>query len=102
MNRDDRLYALVREIEANVARVEETVSTARRAETRFPIPGGAGTVVVDGAGQLLSVDLDPRALRTTRGHVLGEQVCRAIAQADAAAARDLQDRIAAAKRHISL
>jgi DNA-binding protein YbaB len=102
MNREDRLHALVREIDTNVMRVEEAVRLARQEQQRIPIPGALGTVVVDGAGVLVSVELDPRALRTTNGQTLGAQVCRAIAQAEAAAAQAYENRIATAKHHITL
>ncbi|WP_020671221.1 hypothetical protein [Amycolatopsis nigrescens] len=87
MNDQDRLYHLVQEIEAGVAAVKQAVSTAEQAPAVHPIAGGLGTVVVDGKGTLISVDLDRKAASTHTGASLSRHVLRAIQEAEAAAKR---------------
>lgn len=82
MNQFDRMYALAREIDQNTARLTEAHERARRETIREPIEGQLGSVAVNGNG-LVSVDLDPRALRRTNGATLGPAVRRAITAAEA-------------------
>jgi DNA-binding protein YbaB len=79
----NQLYALVQEIEANAARLDEADARARRQVARRRIDGQLGFVAVSGDGELIEVDLDRRQLRYLNGQALGTAVLRAITSAEA-------------------
>jgi DNA-binding protein YbaB len=99
MNMYDRLHALAKEIDANVARVKQVAGDTARQQTRLPIPGGLGSVTVTGGGQFVSVDLDRRALGVTNGTALGRQIVQAIREAESRAAHATKQQIEAVQRH---
>lgn len=98
----DQLHALAREID-NSIRQADAVS-AQTVQERFdqPIPGGLGTVSVSGSGQLLSVAIDPRAVRYANGVSLGRSVVQAIRAAEAKAENTRQQRIVQAEHRLWL
>lgn len=99
MNMYDRLYALAKEIDANVAQVKKVAGGTARQQTKLPIPGGLGSVTVTGGGQLVSVDLDRRALGATNGTALGRQLVQAIREAESRATAARKQQIEAVQRH---
>jgi DNA-binding protein YbaB len=101
MNYFNRLYALVAEIETNTARVTEAHVAATRLEVRGQIPGGLGSVTVNGESGLESVDLDPRMFRFTNAAALGAAVRQAITEAENEYQASYFRLVADASRHIS-
>lgn len=99
MNYFNRLYALVQEIEANTARLDQVEAHARQQIVRRPIPGELGTVAVGASGPI-SVDLNPRALRYTTGAALGTAVLRTITQAEAEFRAKYAQTMTAARREV--
>lgn len=95
----NRLYALVREIEANTERIEQAANRALQDVVHHQVPG-LGTVTVTSAGPV-AIDLDRRALRGTNGVALGAAVTRAITEAEAELRRRFEQTMAAARRDIT-
>lgn len=98
----ERIYALVKEIEANAQQVEEAALRTRRETLRRPIPGDLGTVVVNGDGQLLAVDFDARAMRVISARRLAALVVQAVFDAEAAAAERYDQQVREARRDVEL
>lgn len=94
----DRFYAFAAEIDANVTRVREAAEAARQETLRHDIPGGLGTVTVDGTGRLHSVEPERRALQVSSGRALADQVCRAIGEAESMAAAQYRERVGQVQR----
>jgi DNA-binding protein YbaB len=99
MNQYNRLYALVQEIEANTARVEQAGQRALQEVVHQQVPG-FGTVSVTAAGPV-AIDLDRRAVRGADGVALGAAVTRAIVQAEAELRCRYEQTMAAARRDIT-
>jgi DNA-binding protein YbaB len=97
----DRMYALVSEIESNVAAMDQANAEALARPLTHEIEGGYGTVTVTGGGKLLAVDLDPRAIAGVRGAALGAAVTRAVRAAEVLAATRYQQQMAAATQQVS-
>jgi DNA-binding protein YbaB len=97
----NQLYALVQEIEANTARLDEAGARTRRQVARRRIDGQLGLVAVSGDGELTEVDLDRRALRHRNGQAVGAAVLRAITLAEADIRAERARTMAAAKRTIT-
>ncbi|GAA0651335.1 hypothetical protein GCM10010174_88850 [Kutzneria viridogrisea] len=81
----DQMYALAAEIDAAIRTAREAAVAAARRPHTVPIEPGLGTVTANGAGELLAVALDPRALATSNSRALGAQVMAAIHHAENAA-----------------
>ena len=99
MNQYNRLYALVREIEANTAQVEQAGERVLRDVVHQEVPG-FGTVSVTASGPV-AVDLDGRAVRHADGVALGAAVTRAIVRAEAELRGRYERTMAAARRDIT-
>lgn len=100
MNQYNRLYALVQEIEANVARVEQAGDRVLEEVVHQQIPG-FGSVSVTTAGPV-AVDLDRRAVRGANGVALGAAVTRAIREAEAELRRRYEQTMSAARRDVTV
>ena len=96
------LYALVAQIEANHARVTQARAEALGTPVCRPIDGGLGTVTVSGEGDLVAVDLDRAAIAGLSGATLAPAVLRAITEAEARAATQFTEMIAAAHRDVDI
>jgi DNA-binding protein YbaB len=98
MNPNEQLEAFVREVEANLHRVQAAARQARAATLTVPIPGGFGTVTVTGAGIPVSVDLNRDTPRLTRGAALAKAITLAIHQAEDQAKANRQRAVADSRR----
>lgn len=97
----DRMYALVSEIETNVAAMDRANEEALAQPLTHEIEGGYGTVTVTGGGRLLAVDLDPRTILGARGSAVGTAVTRAVRAAEVLAATRYQQQMADATQQVS-
>lgn len=95
----NRLYALVQEIEANTARVEQLANRARQEVVHHPVRG-FGTVTVTATGPV-ALDLDRRAVRGANGLALGAAVTRAIIEAEAELRRRYEQTMSTTRRDIT-
>lgn len=100
MNTYDRLYNLAKEIDANVAAIAQAAESSRAMPLSRTIGAGLGTVTVDGAGALLSVDLDRDAAVTQTGASLAGHILRAINDAEKAAVARREAMIDEASRRV--
>jgi DNA-binding protein YbaB len=98
----ERIYALVKEIEANALQIEQAALRARREILRCPIPGALGAVVVNGDGQLLAVDLDARAVGVISASRLAVLVVQAVREAEAAVADRYDRQVSEARREVEI
>ncbi|HEY3464632.1 MAG TPA: hypothetical protein VGL47_05830 [Amycolatopsis sp.] len=85
MNSEEELYNLAKEIDARVAAVEQAASAGGQMPLVLGIGADLGTVTVDGAGGLVSVDLAREAVAGQTGASLAAHVLRAINNAESAA-----------------
>ena len=97
----DRMYALVAEIESNVAAMDRANEEALAQPLTHEIDGRLGTVTVTGGGKLLAVDLDPRNIVGASGASVGMAVTKAIRAAEVLAMARYQARMAAATQQVS-
>lgn len=100
MNTYDRLYNLAKEIDARVAAIERAAESGRAMPLSTKIGVGLGTVIVDGSGALISVDLDRDAAMMQTGASLAGHVLRAINDAENAAAARREAMIVEASRGV--
>lgn len=98
MNTYDRLYALVKEMDADLERVRTAVTSTANERHERPIRNDLGTVTVTGAGELVAVDLNVRALHAVRPAHLGQQLRDAILTAERHALTQREQRIKDAQR----
>lgn len=78
MSYEDKIYHLVKEIDAKAQAVADAVRTAERAATVRPLDGGLGTVAVSGVGELLEITLDVDQVRNQTATSLARQILRGI------------------------
>lgn len=97
----DRMYALVSEIESNVAAMDRANAEALGQPITHEIEGQYGTVTVTAGGKLLAVDLDPRTIVGARGAAVGAAVTRAVREAEVLAMTRYQELMAAASQQVS-
>ncbi|MFL6142158.1 MAG: YbaB/EbfC family DNA-binding protein [Labedaea sp.] len=97
----NQLYALVQEIEADAARLDEAAAQARKHVARRQIDGQLGLVTVSGDGELIEVGLDRQALRYLNGQALGTAVLRAITMAESDLRAERARTMSAARRTIT-
>jgi DNA-binding protein YbaB len=74
-------------MDAALARVVEEIHAAQReiaaVWARADSPDGLVTATVNGGGELLALDLNPRIYRDRDTHALGERIVAAVAEAHA-------------------
>ncbi|MCR6481237.1 hypothetical protein M8542_00235 [Amycolatopsis sp. OK19-0408] len=85
MNSEERLYNLAKEIDARVVAVARAEVASRSMPLVLDIGAGLGTVTVDGAGSLVSVDLVREAVAGQTGASLSGHVLHALKNAESAA-----------------
>jgi hypothetical protein len=94
----NEIYALSEEIDADIGRTRELVQAALSRPHTVDIEPDIGTVTVTWAGDLIAVNLDPRALPTTVGRALGAQVMAAIHHAESVARAEAARELATAPK----
>jgi len=82
MSRWARLVAKVDAIEDDFGRVRQAEERAASLTIDHPVGGDLGTVRVGGSGELLDVHLEANRIRYTTAAALGEQLLRAIKDAE--------------------
>jgi DNA-binding protein YbaB len=82
MSRWASLVAKVNAIEDSFRRVRLAEERASSLTVDHPVAGDLGTVWVGGSGELLDVRLDAAKIRYTTAEALGQQLLRAISEAE--------------------
>ncbi|MGC7094870.1 hypothetical protein ACPZ19_09410 [Amycolatopsis lurida] len=78
----NQLEQRVREIDAGVRAIGEAAAASEGAPVVRELPGGLGSVTVDGLGTLISVNLNRNALGTQNGSALSRLLLQEITAAE--------------------
>lgn len=84
---DQEIEAILHRAEREIEQARQRVRERNDARIETAIPGGIGTVVVNGYGVLRNIMLDPDAVRRTTPERLGRHVADTINKAESRARR---------------
>lgn len=94
MTTNEDIERTARQADDVVRRIEEYGASLTGRTHTFPLRNELGTVTLDGRAELLSIDLEPRRLRTTRPDALASAVVAAVQEAEATVRRRVAEETA--------